>query len=285
MEQKLLSRLNTQFKRLRLLYLLCLALAALALAVYFIDRRATLAVLGLNLLVYLLAARPRAKAYQSACIQASIRLTLGRCLEDAGCASPALDPADIRGPRLVASDDSPRALTQKEGGRGLWQDRAVKVGEVILANSFHPDARHQRAEYLTGTWVRVELARDTGLDCRLIRRDLMDPRSCAAYLGRHDDLRPTAQDLPPWLAEDWVVITGRTTDALPSDPILKQLKKLAEYTPAPMAMAVTGNILSVFLCQRLLWRKVSLRQPLTAQWLNFDQLPELAYILKLAGQL
>ena len=284
MEQQLLSRLSAQFKGLRLLYLLCLALAALALAAYFIDRRATLAVLGVNLLVYLLAARPRAKAYRKDCIQASIRLTLGRCLEKAAYASPALDPADIRGPRLVASDDSPRALTQKEGGRGLWQGRAVKVGEVILANSFYPDARRQSAEYLTGTWVRVELARDTGLDCRLIRRDLMDPRSRAAYFGRHGDLHPTPQELPPWLAEDWVLITGRE-DSLPPGHVLKQLKKLAEYTPTPMAMAVTGNILSVFLHQRLLWRNVSVRQAPSEQWLNFDLLPELGYILEIARQL
>lgn len=284
MEQQLFSRLVVRFKRLRLLCFLCLILAALALAAYFIDRRATLAILGLNLLLYLLAVRPRAGAYRKDCIRASIRLTLGRCLEGAVYASPALTPSDIRDPRLAAADEDPGAVTQKEGGLGQWQGREVKVGEVILANSFYSDARHRKLECLTGTWVRVELARDTGLDCRLICRDLMDPRSRAAYFGRYDDLRPTAQKLPPWLAEDWVVLTGRE-DSLPPDHVLKRLKKLAGYTPTPMAMAVTGDVLSVYLHQRLLWRKVSIRQAPSEQWLNFDLLPELGHILEIAGHL
>lgn len=284
MEQEFLSQLSPQFKRLRLLYLLCLALAALALAACFFDRRAALAILGLNLLLYLLGARPRVRAYQRDCIQASIRLTLSRYLDGAVYASPALTPADIRAPRLVAADDSPKAIIQKEGGRGRWQGREVRLGEVILASSFYSDAQRRKAEYLTGTWVRVELAHDTGLDCRLICRDLMDPRSRAAYFSRYADLRPTAQELPSWLAEGWVVITGRE-DALPPAHVLDRLKKLADYTPAPMAAAITGNILSVYLCQRLLWRKVSIRQAPSEQWLNFDLLPELEHLLKIAGQL
>lgn len=284
MDQELLSRLRIQFKRLRLLDLLCLSLAVLALSAYFIQRHATLAILGLNALLYLLTVRPRARAYQRDCIRASIRLSLGRYLAKAAYASPALDQAEVRDPRLVAVGEDPGAVTQKEGGRGLWRGREVQVGEVVLGNFFHSDAQHQRAEYLTGTWVRVELARDTGLDCRLIRRDLMDPRSRAAYFGRHDGLRPTAQELPRWLREDWVVITGRE-DALPAQPVLSGLKELAGYTPTPMAMAVTGGVLSVYLHQRLLWRRVSLRQPPSEVWLNFDLLPELGRILEIARQL
>ena len=281
MAQETLSALNKQFKRLRLLYLLCLLLAAAALAVYFVDRRVTLAVLGVNVLFYLLAARPRAKAYQRACIQSSVRMTLSRYLDEADYASPCLEPAEILDVRLAAEDGS---LTQKEGGRGLWRGRGVKAGEVVLGNSFYRDAQHKGAEFLTGTWVRVELERDTGLDCRLIRKDLMDPRSHAAYFVRHPELHAPVQELPPWLAEDWVVLAG-ASDALPPAHVLSHLKKLAAYTPAPMAMAVTGDVLSVFLRQRLLWRKVGIRQAPTEDWLNFDLLPELGYILEIARRL
>lgn len=281
MKQDTLSALRKQFYTLRLLYLLCLALAAAALAVYFVDRRATLAVLGVNLLFYLLAARPRAKAYQRACIQSSVLLTLSRYLEQAGYASPALDPAQVCDVRLVPED---RSVVQKEGGRGLWRGGAVMVSEVVLGNSYYRDAQHQASEYLTGTWVRVELGRNTGLDCRLIGKGLIEPHSRAAYFVRHPDLHDPGQERPQWLAEDWEVLAGRS-DELPPGQVLTQLKKLAEYTPTPMAMAVTGDVLSVFLSRRLLWRKVSVRQAPSEAWLNFDLLPELGYILELANRL
>lgn len=281
MVQEIHSALTRQFKTLRLLYLLCLLLAVAALAAYFVDRRLTLAVLGVNALFYLLAARPRAKAYQRACIQGSIRLTLSRYLADAAYASPALDPSDIQNVHLAAEDGS---LTQKEGGRGLWQGHGVRVCEVVLGNSFYRDARHRAAEFLAGTWVQVELGRDTGLDCRLISRKLMNPLSRAAYFARHGGLHEVEDGLPPPLAEGWLVMAGET-DALPSDHVLKHVKKLASYTPAPMALAVTDGTLSVFLRQRLLWRKVSARQAPTRDWLEFDLLPELGYILEIARRL
>lgn len=281
MKQDTLSALRKQFYTLRLLYLLCLVLAVAALAVYFVDRRATLAVLGVNLLFYLLAARPRAKAYQRTCIESSVLLTLSRYLEQAGYASPALDPAQVCDVRLVPED---RPVVQKEGGRGLWRGSAVIVSEVVLGNSYYLDAQRKASEYLTGIWVRVELGRDTGLDCRLIGKDLIDPRSRAAYFVRHPDLHDPGQERPQWLAEGWEVLAGRS-DELPRGQVLNELKKLAEYTPTPMAMAVTGDVLSVFLSRRLLWRKVSVRQAPSEAWLNFDLLPELGYILELANRL
>lgn len=278
--EHILPDLKKRFYTLRLLYLLCLVLAVAALVVYFVDRRITLAVLGVNLLFYLLAARPRAKAYQRDCIRESIRLTLSRYLEKADYASPALDPGQVTGVRLVPED---RPVVQKEGGTGLWRGHAVQVGEVVLGNAYFRDPQHKASEFLTGTWVRVELDRDTGLDCRLFRKDLIDPLSRAAYFVRHPDLHEPGQELPQWMGSDWAALAG-TADELPNPRALTQLKKLAEYTPTPMAMAVTGGVLSVFLSRRLLWRKVSIRQAPGEEWLKFDLLPELGYILELANR-
>ena len=186
---ELVDGLRRQYRRLRLLYLAYLAAAVLALIFFFVDRRITLVLVAASLIYHLVVVRPAGRAYQRAFIHACGQYTLARRLEEPRhTAEPTLTEEELRRARLVAASEAKGSVLIKEGGAGRWRNRPVRLGDAGFTNAFPMDGKTHH-EFVVGTWVTVELGRDTGLDWRLIQERVMMKPSRDAWFRRESGLK------------------------------------------------------------------------------------------------
>lgn len=278
--------LAAQYKRLRGLYLLCLILAVLALVCYFISRIATLALLAGSLIGYAALVRPYSKKYERAFVHTCAQYTLERRLQDAAhTQEPVLEAEELYAARLIPANRSKGGVLLREGGRGAYHGRPVRLGDAILAHSFPADGTTHH-EFVSGSWVTVELESDTGLDWRLIHRKAVQKPSWEELFRRDGDMRRMTGLEDPWLnGGDWDVFCPKDCLYMPEPPFLKALKRLAEGTDRPLAVCVLGDRLHVFVTNRILGQKVSSRIPPQDAIAQIDLLPELDGILKASDAL
>ena len=181
---ELVSGLIRQYRRLRLLYLGYLAAAVLALVFFFVDKRVTLALVAASLVYHLVVVRRAGKAYQRAFVHACGQCTLARRLQDARhTEAPTLEEGELRRARLVAANDGKGSVLVREGGSGTYHGRRVRLGDAGFTHSFSMEGKTHH-EFVVGTWVTVELGKDTGLDWRLIHERVMMKPSRDAMLRR-----------------------------------------------------------------------------------------------------
>ena len=158
---ELVDGLRRQYRRLRLLYLAYLAAAVLALIFFFVDRRITLVLVAASLIYHLVVVRPAGRAYQRAFIHACGQYTLARRLENPlHTRKPTLTEEELRRARLVAANEAKGSVLIQEGGAGLWRGRPVRLGDAGLTHTFSMEGKDHH-EFVVGTWVTVELGRDT----------------------------------------------------------------------------------------------------------------------------
>lgn len=283
MEQELISSLRTQFRQLRILFLLYLLAAVLALILFFWNQTATLAVLGVSLLYHFLLVRPKSRSYEAAYVHACAQLTLERHLDRARhTPEPTLDAGELRAARLIADNRTSGSVLLREGGAGLSGERDVRLGDVTFTHSFPLDGKKHH-EFVTGCWVQVALARDTGLDWRFLPPQVMMPASRMRFREETPDLEGLALDSPLW--KECLILRPNGTPDLPASGVLRALEQLRKHTHAGTAVCIHGSTLHVFLVNRILGQKVNVRlAPVSAQ-LERDLLPELTDILALADRL
>lgn len=282
MQQNPKNALMAQYKALRRLHLAYLIAAILSLVLYFVDKRITLTVLGASLIYYLALVRPRGKAYQKAYVHVCAQLTLERYLDDAvHTEAPTLNPDELRAVRLVAANGGRGSILCREGGKGKRGGRLVWLGDVTFAHSFPMEGKTHH-EFVTGTWVTVELGRDTGLDWRLLHRRVMMKPSREKLLRENPDLQLAGEAGPAWVREDWMVVRRQGTPDFPGNTCLEKLRAFAGHTSKAAAVCVLGTRLHVFIANRILGQKVGVREEPTEARVNLDRLPELRDILAIA---
>ena len=283
---ELVDGLRRQYRRLRLLYLAYLAAAVLALIFFFVDRRVTLVLVAASLIYHLVVVRPAGRAYQRAFIHACGQYTLARRLEEPRhTAEPTLTEEELRRARLVAASEAKGSVLIKEGGAGRWRNRPVRLGDAGFTNSFPMDGKTHH-EFVVGTWVTVELGRDTGLDWRLIQERVMMKPSRDAWFRRESGLKRVVGFGPDWMEDGtWYALRPEGTPDVPGHEFLAALRKLAEGTDRPLAVCVQGDRLHVFVTNRILGQKVSSRIAPTDAVARVDFLPELDGILRLSDPL
>lgn len=278
--------LAAQYKRLRGLYLLCLIAAVLALVCYFVDQIAALAVLAVSLIGYVALVRPYSKRYERAFIHTCAQYTLERHLQDAAhTQEPTLTTEELYGARLVAANRAKGGILLREGGQGTYHGRRVRLGDVVFTHSF-PVEDKAHHEFVSGSWVTVELERDTGLDWRLIHREVMLKPSREEMYRESGDMRHLVGIKEPWLnSGDLDVFCPKDRLHMPDGPFLKAVERLWKQTDKPLAVCVQGDQLHVFVTNRLLGQKVSSRAEPQAAIAQADLLPELDGILKASDAL
>lgn len=282
MSQTRSQALMAQFKLVRRLYLAYLLVAIGALVSFFFDKRVTPALLALCLIYHLALVRPKAKAYQRAYTHLCAQLTLERHLENAShTEQPVLTPQEISAVKLVASNTTKGAILCREGGTGTVKGCPVRLGDVTVSHSF-PNNGKTNHQFITGVWTCVELGRDTGLDCRFLRREVMLPRSWEKMLSENPELERLPA--PEALGEDFLLIRSRDNGALPTDAFLRRLKKLGEGK-CPVALCIQGDKLHLLVVNRVLGQSVDIRQPPAEGWLARDIVPELSALPGLVEQL
>ena len=261
---ELVSGLIRQYRRLRLLYLGYLAAAVLALVFFFVDKRVTLALVAASLVYHLVVVRRAGKAYQRAFVHACGQCTLAR---------------------LVAANDAKGSVLVREGGSGTYHGRRVRLGVAGFTHSFSMEGKTHH-EFVVGTWVTVELGKDTGLDWRLIHERVMMKPSRDAMLRRESGLRRAVGFGPGWMEDGtWFALRPEGKPDVPGDAFLAALRRLSAATDKPLAVCVQGDRLHVFVTNRILGQKVSSRVPPSAAVAEVDFLPELDGILKASDAL
>lgn len=285
MEQELIPALQARYRTLRRLYLVYLIAAILALVLYFVDKRLTLALLGASLVYHLAVVRPRSKGYQKEYVHTCAQLTLERYLKGAGHTSaPTLTPEEVRQSRLVAANGEKGSVLCCEGGSGTYKGRPVRLGDVTFSHSFPMDGKTHH-EFATGTYVVVELDHDTGLDWRLVSTRVMMKPSRDKWYRENRDLQVLRDPSPSWLEDGWLVVRREGTPDMPPEGLLKLAKRLSEDTPGALALCVQGDRLHVFVTNRILGQKVSIREAPSEARVTQDWLPELRDILAMSDQL
>lgn len=282
----LVDGLRRQYRSLRLCYLVSLAAAVLALVFFFVDRRATLALVAFSLIFHLAVTRRRGRAYQAAFTHACGQYTLERRLENAAhTQAPTLDPAELAAVRLVAANPARGSVIVREGGAGLWRDRKVRLGDAGFTNSFSMDGKKHH-EFVVGTWIAVELGRDTGLDWRLVHQKVMMKPSRDAWLQREPDLKRLVGFGPEWMEDGpWTTLRPDGAPNMPGGEVLTALRKLVSSTDKPLAVCIRGDTLHVFVTNRILGQKVPSRVPPTEAVARVDFLPELDAVLRCSDTL
>lgn len=258
---ELVSGLIRQYRRLRLLYLGYLAAAVLALVFFFVDKRVTLALVAASLVYHLVVVRRAGKAYQRAFVHACGQCTLARRLQDARhTEAPTLEEGELRRARLVAANDGKGSVLVREGGSGTYHGRRVRLGDAGFTHSFSMEGKTHH-EFVVGTWVTVELGKDTGL-------------------------RRVVGFGPGWMEDGtWFALRPEGKPDVPGDAFLAALRRLSAATDKPLAVCVQGDRLHVFVTNRILGQKVSSRVPPSAAVAEVDFLPELDGILKASDAL
>ena len=268
---ELVSGLIRQYRRLRLLYLGYLAAAVLALVFFFVDKRVTLALVAASLVYHLVVVRRAGKAYQRAFVHA--------------CGQCTLEEGELRRARLVAANDAKGSVLVREGGSGTYHGRRVRLGDAGFTHSFSMEGKTHH-EFVVGTWVTVELGKDTGLDWRLIHERVMMKPSRDAMLRRESGLRRVVGFGPGWMEDGtWFALRPEGKPDVPGDAFLAALRRLSAATDKPLAVCVQGDRLHVFVTNRILGQKVSSRVPPSAAVAEVDFLPELDGILKASDAL
>lgn len=285
MEQACVSALTRQYKRLRALYLIYLIAAVAALGLFFVDTRITLAILGASLIYHLLFVRRYARGYERSYIHTCGQSTLERHLEQAAhTAQPVLEAETLRAVRLIAANHSRGSVLCHEGGSGLYHGRRVLVGDATFAHSFPMDGKTHH-EFVTGTWITVELGRDTGLDWRLVKQRTMMEPSLEHMLQQETDLKRLVGFAPDWIEREWLVIRPVGTPNLPEKPVLTALHAAARHSDKKLAFCIQGDRLHAFVTNRILGQKVSVRLAPMEALLTADYLPELDDVLHLSDVL
>lgn len=285
MEEQTFEALEGRYRLLRRLYFGSLLAAILALALFFVDRRLTLAVLGASVVYYLLAVRRQNRAYIRAYVHTAAQATLERRLQSARhTEQPVLDPAELRRVQLLAANPGKGGVLCKEGGQGHWHGMPVQLGDVTFAHSFREKGA-TRHEFVVGLWTTVQLKRDTGLDWRLTQDKVMLPASRNTMYAADRSLRLMEGFGPAWTEKGWVMVRRADTPELPPPAALNAIRALADSTEHLVAVCVQGDKLHVFLTNALLGQKVGTRLPPRREWVLADRLPELDKVLAIAGAL
>lgn len=286
MQQGLLESLTAQYRRLRLLYLVYLAAAVLALIFFFVDKRVTLGLIAASLIYHLAVVRVCSRTYTKAFVHACLQSTFSRTLENASHTpqSP-LNPEELQQVRLIAANPAKGSILVREGGTGTYHGRSVHLSDAGFTHTFDMAGKRHH-EFVIGTWVTVELDHDTGLDCRMIHPRVMMKESFDQAFGKERDLQQVVSGLPDWMAsEGWLVLRPRQTPQLPDDGFLRRVRQLAGGTKLPLALCVRGNQLHVYVTNRILGQKVSSRVSPGPAVVDTDFFPELSGILKLSDAL
>lgn len=285
MEQQNFEALQSRYRVLRGLYFGSLLLAVLALVLFFVDRRLTLAVLGISAVYYILAVRRQNKAYTRAYIHTAAQATLDRHLQSAQhTAQPVLEPDVLRCVQLLAANPDKGGVLCKEGGQGIWRGMPVLLGDVTFAHSFREKGA-MRHEFVVGLWSTIQLDHDTKLDWRLVEEKVMLPVSRNTMYAADRSLRLMEGFGPAWAEEGWVMVRRADTPELPPAATLSAIRALADSTEHLVAVCIQGDKLHVFLTNALLGQKVGTRLAPQKEWVLADRLPELDKVLAIAGTL
>lgn len=284
-----ISQLQQMYRRYRMQVLALLLLLIAALVFVFLNRFLTLAALAAALAFHLAVVRPQQKKYIRAFLQTNLERTLCPKLgmdTVSETNSSHITPALLKDAHLMPFREENGTPLLRWELSGMLHSLPVSLCDVTLAQDFRlVEKGKKRVHFNTGVWTHIELPKDTGMNFRLLHETSVPTPIRMEYFSRESLLTPSPVGDPD-LNRTFVLYHPVTEEppALPG-PFLRELKKLAEYTPGYPAVSVHGSQMDIFIRGRFLARPVSVKEGPTEKQLDFDPFPELSYLIKLAAAL
>lgn len=280
-----INEIQQLYHKYRLLVFAMLMLLIAALILVFCRRTLVLPVLGAALLFHLFLLRPCQKQYTNSVTRANLARTVCRSLGSDG-------PAE-KGGTLITSDTIAGSGLMPWGDEQnqpllCWEIQGKKKGmaltlcDATIPQSFRlVEKGKKRVHFNAGVWIHLDLPADTQLHYKLIDETAVPTPIRMEYFSRKQTFE-TASVGDPELGQRFVFYRPRGSQQQPSPAVLDKLRALMEYTPGYVALGVNGSRMDVFIRGRFLARAVSASTRPTQALLDFDPLPELAYVLELA---
>lgn len=271
--------IHSQFRRVRQLQMLCVGCVAAALAAYYLNKWLAVALLCLAVIMRLFF-RKQKKLYRREFLHVSAERTLRRHLEQGAHLFDAPHTEqELRQVRMLPCDAAKSGLVCCEGGTGRYHSREVRLTGVTFAHTYTPE-RAKRVNFTVGTWVTVQLKKDTGMDCRFLSVRTAPMPSLKEMLWVETDLQ--LMETPGDMKNPWHLVCREGCDAIPGAGFRKQLERVYEKTNGLIAVCVQGDQLHFLLEDEVLAQEVSIRTPPEKSLETRDLLPGLSYGLHLS---
>jgi len=258
------EQLEREYQKLRIFNIMFFCLALLALIFCFIQPTLAVITLAFSFVLKLLPGRKLRKRYENHIIHFRALEALQRCMDNAQHRhAPVLTEQEIRDVRLLPCNASAGSVLCCEGGIGSYHGNSVSLGDVTLTHTFTENNK-KRHNFLVGCWIKVELPKDTGLDCRFIGKNMIPEQSLTEMLWVETDLK--LRGIPLILKPSWHILCPKENPAMPGDAFLKQLEKLHKKTDGKLAVCIYGNQLHIFLQGQILGKNVNPNVPPSSQF-------------------
>lgn len=239
-----------------------------------------LVLLGLSLLYYFLMARPDIKGYSKAFRVTNVYTAMAEHMENVVYhGKEGIAPEVIQEDKLLPVKPGKSCLTfHRITGEGKGME--LELSDVTF--QVETDNEKLRAQFISGSWVRIKLDHGTGQRMRLVSRMLVSDGLQRPYFQDHTDFRPMEwgdsrvdQEFCSYALE------GKLPEI--SESVLGRLMDLVEYTPGSVAMALEDDMVIFMICHRFVSGKdPGLKYPITQEMLESDPFPELDYMMKIA---
>lgn len=275
-----LDTLKKQYSATRRILWVYPVLLIAAAVLIFVNSYAAFAMLGIAVLVQIFVFRRLQKKYQSDVADAIVENTVCKKLESAKYTPAdggAMSPETVKAAVLLPYRDEKGGCLLKMGVDGSEDGRRVSLCDATMLQRFQLVKNGKsRVHFVSGCLIRVQLKSDTGCDRQIVDKDLMPtPVRLEYYSSRIEEDDASA------LGESFISYKSPDSAPLPAG-FAKQLGLLAAYTPGKIGISLRSNTLTVFLRDRFLARPISFSKAPTQELLDFDPMPELAYIIRMA---
>ena len=280
-----LSSLRQYYHRLRLRISLMILILLTALVFVFVQRIVSLLLLGGGIVYYLIFIRRAQNRYTRAFTHANLACTIAPAIfassieEDGGSS---ITKETITGAGLMPVKNVSGSPLLRWGMDGTLNGFSLSLCDATIAQDFSLAKRgKKRVHFNSGVWVHIALPTNTGQHwCLLDETSVPTPIRMEYFSHRHRmQTTPIGNDV---LGKNYVLYQQAEKSQPLSPAVLREVQKLADYTPGYPAFSVKEMCLDVFIRGRFLAGPVSMAKAPTQELLSFDPFPELDYILKIA---
>ena len=234
------------------------------------------------------------KSYQQAMTDAALTCSIGAKLDQfelSAKGGTGLRKEEIRETSLLpVREGADNFITLYQGISGTLKDMEISLNDVTFQQYQH--AGQKGADVACGIWMRLALPKDTGLDLRILSKDIIADDLREEFFAGLPELKK--QDAAEaGFREKQLLYAGGTAagdaaagsaPALP-DAFVSAVNDLFRKTTGKPAVAVRGNVMSVFLKDRILAPNYRLNTKPEESFLNLDPVPEFRDVLAAAKAL
>ena len=294
--KEVLENMNAAWLRLRnQTFLLIGILVVSLLAAVTKQMIPSVACLALMVVFRLTLHRKARKDYQQAMTDAALTCSVGAKLDQfelSAKGGTGLRKEEIRETSLLpVREGADSFITLYQGISGTLKDMEISLNDVTFQQYQH--AGQKGADVACGIWMRLALPKDTGLDLRILSKDIIaDDLREEFFAGLPEFKKQDAAEAG--FREKQLLYAGSTaagdaaaisTPAALPDAFVSAVNDLFRKTSGKPAVAVRGNVMSVFLKDRILAPNYRLNTKPEESFLNLDPVPEFRDVLAAAKAL